>query len=80
MDHQPSLVSGIYRLAPSVTTYTPEESERRLKATMRRLVETLGAETVLRRIRAWPVATKEEEVRKAWLVLTMPATHASGTF
>ncbi len=75
-----SLVSGIYRLAPPELLYsTAEESERRLKATMRRLVDDLGHEAVLRRIRAWPAATKSVEETKAWLVLTIPEPHRGGT-
>ena len=68
-----ALTSAIYRMAPSEGYVSPDEAERRLKAKVRRLVDQYGQDEVLRRIRTWPT-TKENEARKAWLVLTVYAS------
>ena len=65
-----ALVSYLYAMAPPDAYVSSDETERRLKAKIRRLVEQYGQAEVLRRIRAWPAPSREVEERKAWLVLT----------
>lgn len=64
-----ALVSGLYRLAVADGWVNKEETERRVKVAVRRLVGIHGKERVVDRIRAFPVVSKDDEVRKAWLVL-----------
>lgn len=76
-----ALVSSIYQLAPTDAYVSTQETERRLKVKIRRLVGQLGQAIVLARIRAWP-ASRDEEALKAWLVLTVYAEEGkvSGSF
>ena len=75
------LVSPLYRLAPSESSISREESERRLKVKLQRLVAQYGEIDVLQRIRAYPVP-KDLEATKAWVLLcafALPTRHVEGT-
>jgi hypothetical protein len=76
------LVSALYRQVASDGYVSKEESERRLKLAIRRLVNQYGKDEVVRRIRAYAVTNEQDETRKAWLVLeawSVPDRHRSGT-
>lgn len=75
------LVSRIYRQASTESWISREESERRLRLKIQRLVNDLGRDEVVTRIRAHPV-NQDQAVVKAWLVLSAEASgerHRSGT-
>lgn len=75
------LVSSLYRLVPSDSAMSREESERRLKVKLRRLVAQYGESDVIKRIRMYPVS-KNLEATKAWVLLTafaLPTRHREGS-
>ena len=62
-----SEVSGIYSLAPPGEYVSPEESEDRLRRSVRRLVQQRGLADVVDTIRKSNLGT---EIQRSWLVLT----------
>jgi hypothetical protein len=71
------LVSGIYRMAPS-DSHNRAEEELRLKATIRRLVTSFGSAKVLERIRAYPLTSRDDLERRAYLMLIVEADDHRG--
>ena len=63
-----SLVSSLYRLAPSDGAISKEEAARRLKLILQRLVRQYGEEEVRRRVRDVRLSSDEEATR-AWILL-----------
>lgn len=77
-----ALTSSLYRLIVADAWPSKDESERRLKVMVQRLVSEYGQAAVLARIHGYPV-TKEQEPAKHWLLLTAWASaerQRGGTF
>lgn len=70
MDRYPSrgMVSGMYRLEANPEYASKEETSRRIKLKLRRLVAQYGSDEVVRRLRQATVDSQSEAMR-AWLVL-----------
>lgn len=63
-------ISSIYRLGPPESVYFAKDAaEARLRVRVRRLVNQLGQDEVIRRLRMATIDPEQELVR-AWLVLS----------